>query len=119
MPAVVNQEPSASTLSSQRRFRAYASPMHVGVQFSPSEKAGLEDQQEAYPDICFALDGAEALCSTVRPLSAGRLGCRRCANISGRRRSQRWSHHKGSAVPKVMPRRSVRAAPPSPPHGQR
>ena len=75
VPAVVNQEPSASALSSQRRFRAYASPMHVGVQFSPSEKAGLEDQQEAYPDICFALDGAEALCSTVRPLSAGRLGC--------------------------------------------
>ena len=74
MPAVVNQEPSASALSSQRRFRAYASPMHVGVQFSPSEKAGLEDQQEAYPDICFALDGAEALSSTVSALPAEKSG---------------------------------------------
>lgn len=68
MPAVVNQELNAAALSTQHRFRAYASPMHVGVQFSPSEKAGLEDQREAYPDICFALDGAEALCPTVSPL---------------------------------------------------
>ena len=65
MPAVVNGDPKAGACSTHHRFRAYASPMHVGVQFSPEDKAGVEDQREAYPDICFALDGDAALAPTV------------------------------------------------------
>ena len=61
MAAVVRGDPGMAAKGSQSRFPAFASPMHASVQYNEHAKAGLEEQHEAYPDICFALDGAEEL----------------------------------------------------------
>ena len=55
--------------------------MHVSVQYSDNAKAGLDEQHEAYPDICFALDGAEELSPKVGRLAAGLTG--RMADLHG------------------------------------
>ena len=83
MSAVVRGDPGVSSRGSQHSFPAFASPMHVSVQYSDSGKASLEEQREAYPDICFALDGSRELAPKVSS-AWGLLQLQKAALVSAR-----------------------------------